>query len=103
MIINKAKCVFGVDSLDFLGHRISTKGISPLPDKVSAVRNFPRPEDAAGLQRFLGMINFYHRFVPHVAEILRPLYDALKGKPPPKVIDWTPSRDAAFSAAKPSK
>ena len=46
------------------------------------------------------MINFYHRFVLHVAEILRPLYDALKGKPPPKVIDWTPSRDAAFSAAK---
>ena len=42
MIVNKAKCVFGVDSIDFLGHRISKDGISPLPDKVKAVQDFPR-------------------------------------------------------------
>ena len=48
---------------------------------------------------FWGMLNFYHRFVPHAAETLQPLYAALKGTLALKV-DWTPVRIAAFDAAK---
>ena len=87
-------------TVDFLGHGISTDGIMPLPAKVAAVRDFLRPADVAGLQRFLGMQNYYHRFVPHAASLLQPLYAALKGSPAPKIVDWTPQRIAAFDAAK---
>lgn len=99
-IVNKAKCVFGVGSLEFLGHQISDTGVKPVPAKVDVIRHFPRPETAQELRRFLGMINFFHRFIPHAAAVLTPLYAALRGKSPPKVVEWTPARDAAFHAAK---
>ena len=100
LIVNKAKCVFGVGSLEFLGHQISDKGVKPAPAKVDAIRHFPSPETAQELRRVLGMIYFFHRFIPHAAAVLTPLCAALRGKSPPKVVEWTPARDAAFHAAK---
>ena len=44
IVINPNKCLFGVPEMDFLGHHISTDGITPLPDKVQAVRDFPQPQ-----------------------------------------------------------
>jgi len=53
------------------------------------------------LQNFLGVINFYRKFVPAAAEMLRPLTDALKNSPAAKaVIEWTAERRAAFQAAR---
>ena len=46
----------------------------------------------------LGLINFYHRFVPHAAAILRPLTDALIGSP--KTLSWTTSMTHSFQQAK---
>ena len=43
LVINLEKCVFGVESIDFLGHRVSAAGVAPLPDHVEAVTKFPRP------------------------------------------------------------
>jgi hypothetical protein len=100
MIINKANCVFGVDTINFLGHCITAEGIAPLPDKVRAIVEYPRPDDTAGLQRFLGTLNYYHRFVNHAADVLRPLYGALQGKPAPKTVTWTPELNASFDGAK---
>ncbi|XP_065052942.1 uncharacterized protein LOC135682132 [Rhopilema esculentum] len=80
VIINPVKCVFGVPSLDFLGHRISADGISPLPAKVKAIQEFPIPTSLRKLREFLGLINFYRRFVPHCATILPPLTDLLSPK-----------------------
>ena len=73
MVLNPATCVFGVSELDFLGYRVTAHGIRPLDDKVSAVRNFPQPSTLRGLCEFLGMVNFYHRFIPNSARILQPL------------------------------
>ncbi len=54
-----------------------------------------------GLQEFVGMINFYHRFIPNVATFLMPLYELLKGKPGPKMlIQWTPKLEQCFEEAK---
>jgi hypothetical protein len=50
------------------------------------------------MQRFLGMINFYRRFLPGVAGTLRPLTAALSGNP--KTLPWTPDMETAFAAAK---
>ena len=81
LVLNTNKCVFGVAELDFLGRRVSAQGIRPLPAKVEAVRRFERPQTVKAMQRFLGMVNFYRRFLPNIADTMRPLTDALAGTP----------------------
>ena len=46
------------------------------------------------------MVTFYHRFIGRAAHTMRPLYEALKGKSPNQVVDWTAERAAAFDATK---
>jgi hypothetical protein len=96
--IHPAKCVFAVSSLKFLGHMVDEAGITPLPRHVAAVQDCPPPTDIKQLQRFLGLINFYRRFLPAVARTLQPLTDLLKGSP--KVLLWSSAAEAAFVAAK---
>jgi hypothetical protein len=98
LTINPAKCVFAVSSLKFLGHMVDEAGVTPLPKHVAAVQDCPPPTDVKQLQRFLGLINFYRRFLPAVARTLQPLTDLLKGSP--KVLLWSSAADAAFVAAK---
>jgi hypothetical protein len=77
LIINKAKCVFFKQHIEFLGHKVSAEGISPLPQHVSAIQDFPKPSSVQQFQRFRGMVNFYKRFLPGIAAVLKPLTDAL--------------------------
>ena len=86
LALNLEKCVFAVPELDFLGHRISAAGVAPLRDNVQVILDFPKPTDCKSLQRFLGMINFYRRFLPVAAGTLRPLTAALSGNP--KTLPW---------------
>ena len=81
LVLNVGKCIFRVRQIEFLGHRVSAQGISPLPDKVEAVQRFGRPRTVKLLQRFFGLVNFYRRFLQHIAATLRPLTDALSGAP----------------------
>ncbi len=87
--INPAKCTFSVSSLTFLGHNVDSSGISPMKKHVKALTDFPPPSDLKQLQRFLGLINFYRRFLPGIAGTLQPLTDLLrfgrKVQPPPSV------------------
>ena len=98
LVLNTDKCVFGAREIDFLGHRVSARGIRPLPDKVEAVRRFERPRSVRALQRFLGLVNFYRRFLPNIAATMRPLTDALAGAP--RQLQWTDGMSAAFEATK---
>ncbi|BHF74562.1 hypothetical protein SprV_0501764800 [Sparganum proliferum] len=79
VVINPSKCVLGVPSLEFLGHQVDSEGLRPLPSKVDAVRNFPPPTSKRQLQRFLGMVNFYRRFLPNCADLMLPLTNLLSG------------------------
>lgn len=79
MVINTSKCVFGVPEVTFLGYRISECGTTPLDSKVQAIREFPTPQDVRQLRRFLGMVNFYRRFVPNAAQLQAPLNALLIG------------------------
>jgi hypothetical protein len=96
--LNLEKCIFAVSELDFLGHCISAAGVAPLRDNVQVILDFPKPTDCKAMQRFLGMINFYCRFLPGVAGTLRPLTAALSGNP--KTLPWTLDMETAFAAAK---
>ena len=98
LVINKAKCVFGVRELEFLGHRVTPAGIHPLEQKVRAIEQYSQPTTVKALQRFLGMLNFYRRFLPGIAAVLRPLTDTLAGAP--KQLQWSRQMTSAFSEAK---
>ena len=98
LVIRKDKCVFGVTEINFLGHRVTTAGILPLPDRVAALQEYPVPENKAALQRFLGMINYYHRFLPKIAGHLHPLHTASAGRG--QAIEWSPDCQTAFEMAK---
>ena len=98
LAINLAKCQFGRSSINFLGHCISQHGVVPLPAKVDAIRNFPRPSTLRGLQEFIGMVTFYHRFVPAAARTMQPLFKMLTNKP--KQPHWDEAAVSAFENAK---
>ena len=98
LVINRAKCIFGVDELHFLGHHVSSRGIAPLAERVSALRNSGAPKDRTSLQRFLGMINYYHRFLPGIAGILAPLHAQASGKG--QNIEWSAECQDAFGRTK---
>ena len=70
----------------------------PADTKVQEIRNFPTPTTVAQLRSFLGLINYYHRFVPNCARILRPLNSLLRNNP--KSIELTESALSAFEAIK---
>jgi hypothetical protein len=79
LAINLDKCVFAKLSLEFLGHTISATVVTPMADHATEIKNFPPPQDIKQLQHFLGILNFYRRFLPECAQILKPSTDLLKG------------------------
>ena len=100
ILINPSKCLFGVDSLEFLGHHVSSKGIRPVDTKVEVIRKFPQPTTARHLREFIGLINFYHRFIPHCAQILQPLNTLLAATRPSQPLPWTEETTRAFTNIK---
>ncbi len=63
---NLEKCVFATPSLEIHGHTILATGAAPTADHAAEIKNCPPHEDIKQLQRFLGMVNFYCRFLPTV-------------------------------------
>jgi hypothetical protein len=96
LIIRLEKCSFGCSTLDFLGHRISATSCTPLPSKVKPIPEFPCPTYVADLQGFLGMLNFYHHFIPHAADLLHLLQDSLRKKKPCDSLLWTTSHEQSI-------
>ena len=98
LIIQKSKCIFGVQELEYLRHLITVEGVRPLPSRIEVIHNFPTPDSRSSLQRFLGMINFYHRFLPTIASQLAPLHAASSGRG--KELTWTTECQKAFENTK---
>ncbi|KAG6439018.1 hypothetical protein O3G_MSEX000414, partial [Manduca sexta] len=98
IVINPSKCVFGADTVTFLGYKISKAGTSPPPERIEALKSFPLPKTVEGLRRFLGMVNFYRKFIPRAADLQAPLLEVLassklKGAKP---VPWTSDLELAF-------
>jgi len=99
--INPGKCVFGVSELTFLGHLVNQHGCKPLQERVSDIHRWPLPSTKKGLQTLLGSVNFYHRFIPHAAQLQAPLYtlaSSVRKKDGPLV--WTTDTREAFEKCK---
>ena len=83
--------------ITFLGHLLSSKGIQPLADKVAAIQEVRTPEGPDDVRVFLGMLQYYGRFLPGLATLVKPLHRLLdKGQS----WKWTPECDHAFRCAK---
>ena len=67
--LNPDKCIFSVKSMTYLGHLVSEHGISPDPEKTSAIVGFPTPTSVTEVRRFLGMVNQLAKFIPNISEI----------------------------------
>lgn len=101
LVLNEEKCLFGQAQVEFLGHLVSAKGAEPLQRHVTAVRRFPAPSTVKELQAFLGLLNFYRRFLPRIAKTLAPLTEELKGgRKGSEQLSWSSSLQSAFQQAK---
>ena len=92
-----AKCLFMQPQVTYCGYVINGDGIQPVAAKVDAIRDAPEPKDVSQLRAFLGMLNYYHRFLPDVATVLEPLHHLLrKGSK----WQWGKEQQEAFEKAK---
>jgi len=96
------KCNFGQTEVKFLGYLVTPRGIQPLPTRVQALQDFPLPKTAKELRRFLGMINFYRRFIPEAAKKQAPIHNLLGAKKGATAINWTDEARQAFENTKQS-
>jgi hypothetical protein len=73
-----SKCEFWLDSVKFLGHTISTEGISIDPTKVQEVMDWKPPTSVNQIHSFLGLAGYYHRFIPDFSKIAKTITELLK-------------------------
>ena len=100
--LNTSKSVFGVKELEFLGFLITSEGSKPLPEKVKAIHNIKLPETVHQLRTFLGMVNFYRRFLKNAASTQAILHEYLKGakKNDKRKINWNKEAIEQFEKCK---
>lgn len=71
------KCFFMVPEVTYCGYVINGSAIKPVAAKVEAIQDAPAPKNVSQLRAFLGMLNYYHRFLPDIATVLEPLHKLL--------------------------
>lgn len=64
--------------IDYLGHHVSKKGVSPTKNKMKAIQEASRPRDLTSLRSFLGLLNYYSKFLPNLQGRLHSLHQLLR-------------------------
>jgi hypothetical protein len=93
LYIKFSKCEFWLDSVKFLGHTISSEGISVDPTKVQEVMDWKPPTSVHQIRSFLGLAGYYRRFIPDFSKIAKPMTELLKKK---VKFHWDDKCDEAF-------
>jgi len=97
MRINEKKCVMEASELGFLGYNLSESGVKPDKQLVQKVLDVRPPENKKELLSFIGLVNFYGRFVEAFSRIIQPLLELRKNQ---NVFEWTPRHQEAFDKLK---
>ena len=92
--MKREKCSFFKKHIQYLGHLVSERGFEPLPEKLESIRKMPAPRTAKEVKQFLGLIGYYRKFVPHFADISRPLTKLTRHN---VVFEWTEQCSKAFN------
>ena len=95
--LKRKKCHFGKPSVSFLGHVVDATGVSPNPDKLRVVKDFPQPTTVREVRTFLGLTGYYRRFMADYATIACPLTNLTKKN---VSFIWTAACDTAFQMLK---
>ncbi|CAB0039248.1 unnamed protein product [Trichogramma brassicae] len=90
--LNKDKCDFMKDRIEILGYGIDKHGLHKATSKVITMYEAPQPKDTKQLSSFLGLINFYARFLKNRSDKLKPLFDCARRDK----FEWTKECDEAF-------
>ena len=67
--------------VEYLGHKISSKGLQPTDEKVKAIKHAPAPRDISKLNSFLRLVNYYGKFLHNLSHVLAPFYRLIQKKP----------------------
>jgi RNase H-like domain found in reverse transcriptase/Reverse transcriptase (RNA-dependent DNA polymerase)/Integrase zinc binding domain/Chromo (CHRromatin Organisation MOdifier) domain len=97
LYVKPSKCAFMQREVAFLGHRIGADGLRVAPDKISAVQQWPQPRSVTDVRSFLGLANFYRRFVRDYSRIALPLTELTKDT---MTWQWGAEQQQAFDALK---
>jgi len=95
--LHSGKCVFAQPQAPYLDFILSEDGISPSPDKVKAVRQYPKPKSVKDVRAYLGLTSFYWRIVPNFASIAKPLTTLNRKN---QEFIWGPSQQENFENVK---
>ena len=90
--LRRSKCQFFQTAVEYLGFRITQAGLSTLPCKVEAVLKAPTPRNVTELKSFLGLVNYYGRFLANLSSVCHPLNRLLQ-----KEVKWTSSEECEKS------
>ena len=90
------KCTFFAKELTFLGHTIDSRGISPDPEKIRSIKDWPTPKNKKQLQTLLGVVNYHAQFLPNLATTSAPLSDLTSQEE----YEWRPLHEEAFQQVK---
>lgn len=97
LTLNRSKCKFVVEEVEFLGSIIDQNGIRPSPDKVEAIKNFRKPKDVTELRSFIGLVTYISPSIKNFADIMEPLNRMMKSS---SLCEWDDEQDKAFSNIK---
>jgi hypothetical protein len=87
------KCEFLRKEVAYLGHILTENGIRPNPDKIECVKSFPVPTNVTKLKSFLGLVNYYRKFIENLSKIALPLTKLTSKK---SKYEWTMKCQEAF-------
>jgi hypothetical protein len=99
LTLNLKKCQFMTQTFSYLGHLIDQHGIHPNPDKVAALRQLSPPTNRQQLMQFLGLANWFKRFIPNLAQMASTLYPLVSKQ---ATWTWTVQEQTAFDQIKTS-
>ena len=74
------KCIFMLPAVEYLGHKISAQGLQPTQKKIQAIHEAPALTNIGQLKSFLGLLNYYCKFLPNLSSTLAPLYRLLSNQ-----------------------
>ena len=95
--LKASKCVFLAPSVEYLGHIIDQHGLHPSNEKIRAIQEAPEPKNTTELKLFLGLLNYYAKFLPNLATFLAPFYSLLHKD---TKWSWTTEHVTTFRKAK---